>query len=165
MAVKIRPIVLKDAAGYRQCWETVAKERRYITERKAPPLSEVQAQIRKSVSEKAPFFVAVEGKRVAGFAGVFRRGLPSMSHGGSFGMFLLPEYREMGLGTKLAAAALKGSRSKFDVVFLEVFGKNKRARKLYEKMGFETCGRIKNYVQGLVYGSDDALLMQKQMRR
>ncbi len=80
-------------------------------------------------------------------------------------MFLLPEYREMGLGTKLAAAALKGSRSKFDVVFLEVFGKNKRARKLYEKMGFETCGRIKNYVQGLVYGSDDALLMQKQMRR
>lgn len=88
-----------------------------------------------------------------------------MSHGGNFGMFLLPEYRGMGLGTKLMAAILKASRSKFDLVFLEVFGKNKVVRKLYEKMGFEPCGRIKNYVKGLVYGFDDALIMQKQIRR
>ena len=165
MAVKIRPLVLKDAAGYRQCWDTVANERRYITERNAPPLSEVQAQLWRSLREKIPFFVAVDGERVVGFAAVYRRGLPSMSHGGNFGMFLLPEYRGMGLGTKLMAAILKASRSKFDLVFLEVFGKNKVVRKLYEKMGFEPCGRIKNYVKGLVYGFDDALIMQKQIRR
>lgn len=165
MAVKIRPIVLKDAASYRRCWDVVAKERLYITERKAPPLSEVRAQCRKSLREKIPFFVAVDGERVVGSAAVYRRGVPSMSHGGNFGIFLLPEYRGMGLGTKLTAGILKMSRGKFDSVFLEVFAKNKRARQLYKKMGFKPCGRIKDYVKGLAYGSDDALLMQKQMRR
>ena len=165
MAVKIRPLVLGDAASYRRCWDAVAKERRYITEQKAPPLSETRAQLRQNLRMKNPILVAVDGERVVGWAAVYRRGLPSLSHGGNFGISLLPAYREMGLGTKLTARVLKMSRGKFDSVFLEVFGKNKRARKLYEKMGFKPCGQIKNYVKGLVYGSDDALLMQKQMRR
>jgi ribosomal protein S18 acetylase RimI-like enzyme len=165
MAIKIRPIVLSDAASYRRCWDAVAKERLYITERKAPPLSEVLAQFRKCLRDKIPFLVAMDDERVVGFAAVYRRGLPSVSHGGNVGIALLPEYREMGLGTKLMAGLLKVSRGKFDSVFLEVFGKNKRAQKLYRKMGFKPCGRIKNYVKGLAYGFDDALLMQKQMPR
>jgi ribosomal protein S18 acetylase RimI-like enzyme len=164
MTVKIRPIVLKDAASYRRCWHAVAKERRYITEQKAPPLSETRAQLRKSLRDKIPFLVAVDEERVVGFTAIYRRGLPSTSHGGSFGIALLPAYRDMGLGTKLMAGILKMARGKFDMVYLEVFGKNKRAQALYKKMGFTTCGRIKNYVKGVVYGFDDALLMQKQMR-
>lgn len=165
MAVRIRPLALKDAASCRQCWDIVAKERRYITERKAPPLSEVRAQARNSLGDKIACLVAVDGERVVGFAAVYRLGLPTLSHNGKFGMFLLPEYRGMGFGTKLIAELLKKCRSKFDVLYLEVFWKNNRARKLYRKMGFEPCGRIKNYVKGLTYGSDDALLMQKQLRR
>ncbi len=165
MAVKIRPAVLDDAASYRRCWDTVAKERLYLTERKAPPLSEVRAQMRESLRGKTPFFVAVDGARVVGFSAVYRFGLPSLSHNGRFGIGLLPQYRNMGLGTKLMARLLKMARRKFDFVYLEVFGKNLRAQNLYRKMGFRTCGRIKNYVKGLAYGIDDALLMQKQMRR
>lgn len=164
MAVKVRPIVLKDAASYRRCWDVVAKERLYLTEQTAPPLSEVRALFRESQRKNTPFFVAMDGERVVGFASVFRFGLPSLSHNARLGIGLLPEYREMGLGTKLMAGLLKACRGKFDILYLEVFGKNKRAQKLYRKMGFEACGRIKNYVKGLTYGSDDALLMQKQMR-
>ncbi len=165
MAVKIRPIVLKDAESYKRCWDAVAKERRHITERKAPPLPDVRAQLRENLRAKNPILVAVDEERVVGFAAVYRRGAPSVSHSGNFGIFLLQAYRDMGLGTKLTAGILKMARRNFDMVFLEVFGKNKRAQKLYKNMGFEPCGRIKNYVKGLVYGSDDALLMQKQMRR
>lgn len=165
MAVEIRPIILKDAASYRRCWDAVAKERLYLTEQKAPPLSEVGAQVRKNIRTKTPFLVAVDGERVVGFAAVYRFGLPSLSHNVRFGIGLLPEFRDMGLGTRLMAGLLKMCRGKFDFLYLEVFGKNQRARKLYEKMGFKTCGRIKKYVKGLAYGFDDALLMQKQMRR
>ena len=164
MAVKIRPIVLKDAASYRRCWDAVAKERRYIVEYKAPPLSEVRANVRKTLRKKTPLLVAADGEHIVGFAAVYGFDLPSISHLGDFGTFLLPDYREMGLGTKLMAGVLKMSRGKFDVVRLAVFRKNKRARKLYIKMGFELCGGTKKSVK-LAYGFDDMLFMQKQMRR
>ena len=140
MTVKIRPIALKDAASYRRCWDVVAKERLYITEDKAPSLPEVRAQVRRALSTRNPFFVAVDGVRVVGWAAVYRFDMPSLSHNGKFGMSVLPEYREMGLGTKLLARILKTSRGKFRVLYLEVFWKNKRARRLYEKMGFVRCG-------------------------
>jgi ribosomal protein S18 acetylase RimI-like enzyme len=164
MAVKIRPIVLKDAASYRRCYDAVAKERQYFCEHHAPPLSEVRAQMRKDLRKKSSILVAVDGARVVGFAAVYRLDLPTLSHSGRFGIGLLPAYREMGLGAKLMAGVLKMSRRKFDVLYLEVFGKNNRARTLYKKMGFELCGRIKNYVKGMANGSDDALLMQKLLR-
>lgn len=165
MAVKIRPIVLKDSASYRRCWDVIAKERLYITEFKAPPLSGVRAQVQHNMRAKGLFLVAVDGERVVGFAAVYRIDLPSLNHNGRLGAGLAPGYREMGLGTKLMARLMKMSRGKFDFLYLDVFAKNKRAQRLYKKMGFEPCGRIKNYVKGLAYGSDDALLMQKQMRR
>ena len=163
MAVKIRPIVLKDAASYRRCWDAVAKERRYVGEYEAPPLSEVRAQLRKNLRKKTPFLVAVDGERVVGFAAVYRPGLPSQSHAGDLGVGLLPAYRGMGLGTKLVAGVLKISRGKFDSVVLVVFRKNKHARKLYKKMGFKPCGGIKKAVK-LAYGFDDLLFMQKELR-
>lgn len=165
MAVKIRPIVLEDAASYRQCWDFTAKERRYVVEYEAPPLSKVRKQLRTILQKKIPFLVAVDGARVVGFAVVYRWGLPSVEHLGDLGIGLLPEYREVGLGTKLSARVLKMCRGKFDSVHLTVFRKNKRARNLYKKMGFKPCGGIKNAVKGLAYGTDDLLAMQKQIRR
>jgi len=164
MAVKIRPIVLKDAAGYRQCWDAVAKERRYLYVYEAPPLSEVRTNLRKSLRRKTPFLVAEDGERVVGWAAVFSSGWPPYKNCGHLGMSIHPEHRGMGLGTKLAARVLKMSHGKFDSVFLTVFGKNKPARKLAKKMQFELCGGIRKGVK-LAYGLDDVLIMQKQMHR
>jgi L-amino acid N-acyltransferase YncA len=164
MAVKIRPIALEDAASYRQCYDTIAKERRYLLQHEAPPLSALRANLRKNRREKNPFLVAVDGERVVGLAFVWRAGWPSMRHTGDLGIRLLPEYRGNGLGTKLMTAVLKMSRGKFDSVVASVLGKNKRARKLLEKMGFELCGTQKKAAK-MVYGFDDLLSLQKQMRR
>jgi len=164
VAVKIRPIVLKDAASYRLCWDAVAKERRYLYTYKAPPLSEVRMNLRKSLRKKTPFLVAVDGKRVVGWAAVHRPDLPSLRHCGDLWMSLHPGYRKVGLGVKLMVSVLKMCRGKYDSVVLYVFRKNKRARKLFRKMGFDVCSEIKRGVK-LPSGFDDLLIMQKQMRR
>lgn len=163
MGVRIRPAVLKDAESYRQCWDSVAKERRYIIEFEAPPLAEVRAILRHNLRKKNPMVVAVDEGRVVGWASVNRFERRALSHVGDFGMSLLPEYRDMGLGTKLMVRVLKMCRGKFDSVFLAVLWKNRRARRLYQKMGFQPRGRIKKYVK-MAYGFDDVLDMQKQLR-
>lgn len=165
MTVKIRPIVLKDAASYRRAWDATAKERLWAIEFKAPPLSEVRALLRDSLRRKLPFLVAVDGEHIVGWVCVFGPSLPSLRHCVDLGMAILPGYREQGLGTKLLAGLLKMCRGKYDSVALFVFGKNKRAQGLYKKMGFKPCGGIKNAVKGLAYGYDDTLLMQKQLQR
>jgi ribosomal protein S18 acetylase RimI-like enzyme len=163
VAVKIRLITLKDVASYRQCVDAIAKESRHFVETEAAPLPEMRAQVRRNLKKNDPFFVAVDADRVVGFATVFSSDIPAQRHVAKLGMGLLPEYREKGLGTKLMTAVLKLSRRKFDFMYLDVVGKNRRARKLYEKMGFQLCARLKKTVK-LPGGFDDTLVMQKQLK-
>ena len=163
MAAKIRPVGLKDAVGYRRCFDVLAKENQYGFEGGAMPMPKVRAQVRDALRRKMPFLVAVDGERVVGWAAVYGVDMPSRRHCVDLGMGLLPEYREVGLGTKMLARLLKMCRGKFDSVFLTVIRKNKRARKLYRKMGFEPWGGIKKAIK-LAYGFDDLLFMQKQLR-
>lgn len=164
MAVKIRPIVLEDAASYRQCWQIIAKEHLYLVETKVPPLAQIRANLRKNLRLKNPFLVAVDGTRVVGLAFVWRTHWPSLSHNGDLGIRILPEYRGMGLGTKLMTAILKKCRGKIDSVIATVIGKNRQAQKLFKKMGFEHRVRSKNFVK-MAYGFDDMVVMQKHVRR
>jgi putative acetyltransferase len=163
MAVKIRPVVLKDAASYRRCRDTIAKERRYMYEFEAPPLAQVRTGLRENLRKKSPFLVAVDGARVVGWAVAASSTLPSLKHVGLLWTSLLPEYRRMGLGTKLMAGILKMCRRRFDSVTMDFPAKNKAARKLGEKMGFKPSARVKKAVK-LAYGFDDQVFMQKRMR-
>lgn len=163
MAVKVRPVVLKDAASFRRCWDAVAKERRYIYSYEAPSLPKVRAHLRENLRKKNPILVAVDGERVVGWAVVFRADVPSLSHNGHLAMSLHAEYRGIGLGTELATRILKVSQGKFDSVTCCFFSKNKPARRLSRKMGFALCGREKKFGR-LAYGFDDQLIMQKQLR-
>lgn len=164
MAVKIRPLVLADAASYRQCWDMVAKEHRYLFWYEAPPLPVVRKNVRRSLRTKTPFLVAVDGERVVGWAAAFSPGEPSLSHNADLMVGLLPDYRRMGLGKKLVAGVLKLCRGRFDSVLFCVFRKNKPARKLSQRMGFEPRGAEAKFVK-LAYGFDDLLITQKQLRR
>jgi ribosomal protein S18 acetylase RimI-like enzyme len=120
--------------------------------------------VRHSQRKKLPIMVAVDVERVVGWANLFGSDLPSVKHCVDFGMSLHRAYREKGLGTKLMTRTLKMAQGKYDSVVLFVFRKNKRARNLYEKMGFEVCGGTKRGVK-LPFGYDDTLFMQKRLRR
>jgi len=163
MAIKIRPIVLQDATGYRRCLGTIAKERLYGFD-ESMSLAAIRGQVRDNLRRKHPFLVAVDDDRIVGWAALYGSDLPSKNHCLDLGMGLLPQYREVGLGTKLLTKLLNMARGKIDSVFLTVVRKNKRARNLYRKMGFEPRGGIRNIVK-TTYGPDDLMFMQKHLRR
>jgi ribosomal protein S18 acetylase RimI-like enzyme len=160
MAVKIRPLTLKDAPGFRLCVGAVAAERRYLAFYKAFPLPTVRAFVRRNLRAKMPALVAVDGDRVVGWADVLGDYFETSAHVGSLGMGLLPEYRGKGLGKKLLTRIVKMAARKFEQVELAVYGKNKRAQRLYRSVGFKLCGTKKKAAK-LIYGDDDVLLMQK----
>lgn len=161
MTVKIRPITLKDSASYWQCRKALAKELRYSIEYKVP-LARERAHLRKRLRKKTPFLVGVDDARVIGAAFVFRQGFPSQDHLGDLGLFILPEYRGKGLEAKLVAGVLKMSQGKFESVTWWFVGKNRPARALAKKLGFERAAWLRKAVK-MAYGFDDLLIMQKRM--
>ncbi|MGE4062091.1 MAG: N-acetyltransferase family protein [Rhodospirillaceae bacterium] len=163
MAIKIRPIVVKDAASYRRCYDAVLKERLHFAEEEAPPLSVLRKNLRMSVRKKSPFLVAVDGERVVGWAAVLSSNFASLKHVGILGAGVLAGYRGNGLGRKLTERVLKLCGRRFDSVVLYALGKNKRAQKLGKKLGFKRCAWVKNGAK-MPYGYDDRVAMQKMMR-
>lgn len=68
-----------------------------------------------------------------------------------------PDCRNAGVGSKLLANAIEAARQQGSVqAFLEVRSSNKSACSLYEKFGFLTAGRRKNYYCD---PADDALIL------
>ena len=66
-------------------------------------------------------------------------------------------YRRQGIGEKLLYEAIKALPKTVNSIVLEVRSKNEPAIKLYEKMGFETLGKRKNFYS---FPEDDAIVMQ-----
>jgi RimJ/RimL family protein N-acetyltransferase len=62
-----------------------------------------------------------------------------VAHGGRLGISIVKEYRRRGIGTELMRQTLEKCKGKFEVVELSVFSINK-AKKLYERFGFQTFG-------------------------
>lgn len=100
------------------------------------------------------FFVAVVGEKVVGYCGIYL----AADEGEITKVAVIPEYRQNQIAWRLlqemmGQAADKGARQ----FFLEVRSSNIPAVRLYEKAGFQTAGRRKNYYQ---YPTEDALVMK-----
>ena len=70
---------------------------------------------------------------------------------------IAPEFRGSGLGTRTLHFAEQRIFSRFPNVFLCVSSFNTRARKLYERLGYELVGELRDYV---ITGASE-LLMRK----
>ena len=68
---------------------------------------------------------------------------------------IAPEFRGKGLGTKLIQFAEERIFSETPNVFMCVSSFNKEAQKLYERLGYEVIGELKNYI---VSGYSEILL-------
>jgi len=125
------------AASYRECLDVVARERRYLAQVEALPLERIQAFVSASVADDAIQFFALDGERVVGWADIFPAWAHAISHCGSLGMGVHPDYRGRGLGTQLLAACIeKAWRKGLTRIELEARADNHRAIALYEKLGF-----------------------------
>lgn len=136
--VEVVPVSEHLAAGYRQCLDAVARERRYLAQVEALPLERIQAFVRDSVAADAVQFMAVHDSQVVGWADVFPNWAHAVSHCGSLGMGVLPAYRGQGIGRRLLAACIAKARAQgITRIELEVRADNERAIALYKAMGFE----------------------------
>ena len=72
-----------------------------------------------------------------------------------------PQVQGTGAGLALLREAVRTTRSKaLSGLLLEVRPSNMRALRLYERFGFTTIGRRKNYYPARRHGREDALVMR-----
>jgi ribosomal protein S18 acetylase RimI-like enzyme len=133
----IVPVQEHLAASYRECLDTVARERRYLAQTEALPLERIAGFVRESVAQDAIQFFALDGDRVVGWADIFPGWAQAVRHCGSLGMGVLPGYRGRGLGRRLLAACIdKAWRQGLTRIELEARADNAVAIALYTRMGF-----------------------------
>jgi putative acetyltransferase len=137
MPIVISAIAVANAAGYHRCLDTVARERRYLAQIEAVPLEKLEAIVRENVANDAVQFVALDGIRVVGWADIFPAWAHAVSHCGSLGMGVHPDYRRQGLGEALLRACITKANAKgITRIELEARADNLPAIRLYEKLGF-----------------------------
>jgi ribosomal protein S18 acetylase RimI-like enzyme len=95
------------------------------------------------------FLVAAEGEKIMGFCFVKKKDIPDseLSHVGVLGVRVNRQMRGRGIGGALIKEAVRRSRSKFEIIELEVMSINKAGIHLYNKYGFKRWGVMPNAVK------------------
>jgi ribosomal protein S18 acetylase RimI-like enzyme len=158
-SIVILPARLEWAESFRLCVDSVAREKRYFLMTEAPPLEKVRDFLAKLNTAGHPHFFAMKGSQVVGWCNVKRYEAPARDHAGELSMGVRQGFRGQGIGKKLIEACLRECRLlDYQKVELTVFSDNERAIRLYEKLGFQKEGLIKDYARSLE-GFKDAYLM------
>lgn len=85
-----------------------------------------------------------------------------LAHRASLGIALFRSRWRQGIGEVLITELLdQARRMGYEIVELDVFGKNAGAIRLYEKMGFRECGRLRNGIRYQDGTYDDEIKMQR----
>ena len=80
------------------------------------------------------------------------------------GMAVFPEYRGLGLGTRmLELAETQAKKRGFQKLSLIVFEQNQGAKRLYERHGYREVAREPVVAHELIHYTGDALLMVKEI--
>lgn len=104
--------------------------------------------------ENALFYTALVNGCVAGYCGIYL----AADEGEITNVAVAPAYRCRKIAERLVRTTLPEAHAKgAQRIFLEVRESNGAAIRLYEKTGFHTVGRRKNFYQ---YPNEDALVMR-----
>ena len=155
----IRDATMDDLAGYHACLGQIAAERKFIGFVEPPPIESSEKWMRSVLETGYPFLVVVQDGRVVGWCDVGGRDREGFRHTAELGMGLALQVRGLGLGSTLLERAIDRSRRlPIEKLELQVYASNHRARKLYERFGFEMEGvRVRARKLDDVY--DDVILM------
>jgi ribosomal protein S18 acetylase RimI-like enzyme len=138
MSIVVAPISVANAESFHACLDVVAREKRYLAQTKAMPLEKVQEFVRASVIDDSVQFVALDNGRVVGWADIFAAWQDAISHRGTLGMGVLPNYRRQKIGETLLKACIEKAKVKgITRIELETREDNGPAIRLYEKFDFQ----------------------------
>src|SRR5262245_52537003 len=154
--VSIRRATPEDAPGIVRVLGVVVDERIYSAIDRVWSAEE-ERQFASSLSPREAVHVAVDMTgAIVGLQILDRWSslLPSMSHVGQVGTFLLPEWRQRGLGRRLWEATLPFARSAgYRKLVIQVRASNVMALRFYGRLGFVECGRLRGQV--VIDGAED----------
>lgn len=156
MTARIVRLGEEHVEGFRAVLDSVAREERYLAMLAAPPLEDVRKFVAESLAKRRPQFLALDGEQPVGWCDVIEKPRDTLKHSGVLGMGLLASHRGRGIGAALLRRTLDDARDKgFTRVELTVRVDNTRAKKLYEKLGFEVEGLCRRHmrVHGAYYDS------------
>ena len=141
MSARIVPLAEEHVAGFHAVLDSVAREERYLAMFKAPPLDGVRKFVAESRAKGRPQFLAIADERPVGWCDVIEKPREALAHSGVLGMGVLEGYRGCGIGAALMQRTLDDARAKgFTRIELTVRVDNPRAKRLYERFGFEVEG-------------------------
>jgi RimJ/RimL family protein N-acetyltransferase len=127
--------------SFREAVDAVARERRYLALLKAPPLGKTRRFVQDNIRDGRPHFVALDGERVIGWCDVSSLQRDIYAHAGVLGMGIVDGYRGQGIGEVLLRVTLDAAKARgLTRVELTVREHNLRAKRLYEKTGFQFEG-------------------------
>ena len=130
------PIIGEKARVKLQKKVTLAEERQYVLE---------QAKLLdKKLLAKA--FLFVDG-RIAGVSEIRKSAIPSESHNATLSIAISRKWRGFGFGELLLRRAIAEAKRRFapKKMWLDTYGGNKIATRLYQKVGFVEIARLKDF--------------------
>jgi len=102
------------------------------------------------------WLVAMDGDTVAGYVG----SQTVLGESDMMNLAVHPDYQRQGIGERLVLALVDGLKARGShCLTLEVRSSNDPARHLYEKLGFQTVGKRKNYYRS---PKEDAEILRKE---
>ncbi len=110
---------------------------------------EFQLSKAKEIDEKRTIFALCwDGNKLIGNS-TATKDIFKQSHNATFGLVVRKGYRGMGIGENLLAMAIKEAKAhlKAKCLWLGYVDGNEPARKLYNKLGFVECARLKKYIK------------------
>lgn len=147
--IVFRPARMEDARALIECTDRVAAERRYITmDRLNIPVDQEREFIGRLEILGDLFLVAEHDGRIIGSLTAMRGRGAFRAHVAEFGLSLVPEYRDAGIGRAMIDYTVAWcSHRGVEKLNLEVFADNDRAMALYRSMGFVEEGLRKRQVK------------------
>lgn len=147
MTVSIAPITVDLVDQYHHVLGSVSRERKYLARDDAPPIERSRAFVLDNIERGNPHLVVLDDDAVVGWCDVRRSTDFNALHTGTLGMGLLADYRERGIGRLLIEATIAAAWSiGLTRIELCVNASNRRAAHLYEKVGFEIEGVLRNAI-------------------
>jgi GNAT superfamily N-acetyltransferase len=159
---EIRRAAATDAFEIVSVLEVIAAERVHSAIERVWTV-EQEARYLESLSPREAFHVAVDiTKGIVGFQSLdlWSPLLTSMAHVGQVGTFVLPEWRDQGVGRRLWSATESFARqADYRKLVIQVRASNTAAQAFYRRLGFHECGRLTRQV--IIDGfEDDEILME-----
>jgi ribosomal protein S18 acetylase RimI-like enzyme len=158
---RIVPLGREHLPGFHAALDRIAREGRYLALLQAPSLARTRKFVLDSLKSGAIHLVVLDGSDVIGWCDVRPKSAATQRHSAVLGMGLLNEYRGLGIGSRLLAAALELAHERgLRRIELVVRADNEVALRLYRRYGFQPEGTLHRYLN--VDGVDhDALVMAR----